>query len=149
MVDLRDARADAVSPASGSTSRGNMATCIREAEHPSSLAQQCATGTATLDVMRRVRCSAAVSVPGAREFRARQPGGVVMSLSKQQHQLPSITVAPDPARAPGPTVPDDVEQRIRESRRRRREQRLDDELAQSFPASDPPSWVLGTTSMPR
>lgn len=27
-----------------------------------------------------------------------------------------------------------------------REQRIDDELAQSFPASDPPSWVLGTVS---
>ncbi|AGG89392.1 MULTISPECIES: hypothetical protein [Rhodanobacter] len=26
------------------------------------------------------------------------------------------------------------------------EQRVDDELAQSFPASDPPSWVQGTVS---
>ncbi len=26
------------------------------------------------------------------------------------------------------------------------ERRIDDELAQSFPASDPPSWVLGTVS---
>jgi DNA-directed RNA polymerase subunit H (RpoH/RPB5) len=126
-----------------------MAAYIREAEHAPSLAQQCATGKATLDVMRRVRCSAAVSVPDAREFRARQYGGVVMSLSKQQHQLPSIVVAPDPARKPGPTVPGDVEKLLRESRRRRREQRVDDELAQSFPASDPPSWVLGTTPTSR
>jgi hypothetical protein len=27
-----------------------------------------------------------------------------------------------------------------------REQRIDDELAQGFPASDPPSWVQGTVS---
>ena len=27
-----------------------------------------------------------------------------------------------------------------------REQRIDDELAESFPASDPPSWVQGTVS---
>ncbi|EIM01360.1 hypothetical protein RHOFW104T7_16275 [Rhodanobacter thiooxydans] len=27
-----------------------------------------------------------------------------------------------------------------------RERRIDDELAQSFPASDPPSWVLGPVS---
>lgn len=33
--------------------------------------------------------------------------------------------------------------------RARREQRIDDELAQSFPASDPPSWVLGTARPPR
>jgi hypothetical protein len=30
----------------------------------------------------------------------------------------------------------------------RAERRIDDELAQSFPASDPPSWTLGTTTAP-
>jgi hypothetical protein len=34
------------------------------------------------------------------------------------------------------------------SRERRREQRIDEELAQSFPASDPPSWVQGTSPDP-
>ena len=30
----------------------------------------------------------------------------------------------------------------------RREQLIDEELAQSFPASDPPSWVQGTSPKP-
>ena len=29
-----------------------------------------------------------------------------------------------------------------------RERRIDEELAQSFPASDPPGWVLGTSRPP-
>ena len=33
--------------------------------------------------------------------------------------------------------------------RLRREQRIDEELAQSFPASDPPSWVQGTAPVPQ
>ncbi|HEV7122150.1 MAG TPA: hypothetical protein VGN24_01835 [Rhodanobacter sp.] len=33
--------------------------------------------------------------------------------------------------------------------RLRREQRIDEELAHSFPASDPPSWVQGTAPVPQ
>lgn len=72
-----------------------------------------------------------------------------MSMSRQQRSLPSATVAPDPIRTPDPKIPDDAVKDLHESRRLRREQRLDEELAQSFPASDPPSWVLGTTPTPR
>ena len=32
--------------------------------------------------------------------------------------------------------------------RERRERRIDEQLAQSFPASDPPGWVLGTSQPP-
>jgi hypothetical protein len=37
----------------------------------------------------------------------------------------------------------DVQAASAEAERRRRERQIDDELAQSFPASDPPSWTMG------
>jgi hypothetical protein len=55
--------------------------------------------------------------------------------SKPQTQPKSALVQPRPHAA------EDVFERVR--RVRRREQRLDDTLDQSFPASDSPGWTLG------
>lgn len=71
-----------------------------------------------------------------------------MQVSRFIHRSPPATVPTDsaPTRDPGATdrAATDLQQL-----RARREQRIDDELAQSFPASDPPSWVLGTARPPR
>lgn len=68
-----------------------------------------------------------------------------MSSTKQQYPSPSVIVVSEQKVAPGQNAAEQVVKDLREARRLRREQRLDEELAQSFPASDPPSWVLGTT----
>ncbi|TAM16938.1 MAG: hypothetical protein EPN68_16095 [Rhodanobacter sp.] len=61
-----------------------------------------------------------------------------MYVSLPQHVPRHALVSPAPvATAP---VPDGA------AAVRAREQRIDAELAQSFPASDPPSWVHGTVS---
>ena len=72
-----------------------------------------------------------------------------MSLTKHQQSLPADTTEPISQHAPDAGISDDVLAARGEVARLRREQRLDDELAQSFPASDPPSWVLGITPTPR
>ncbi|HZX71081.1 MAG TPA: hypothetical protein VFE77_09710 [Rhodanobacter sp.] len=67
-----------------------------------------------------------------------------MSLSTLRRRLHAPVNEPDRAA----TSPDARPQRRRDLRQRR-EQRIDEELAQSFPASDPPSWVQGTAPVPQ
>ena len=64
-----------------------------------------------------------------------------MPLSRQP-RLPPATVVADLTRAPDFQVPEDATKGLHEFRR------LDDELAPSFPASGPPSWVLDTWPTP-
>ncbi len=71
-----------------------------------------------------------------------------MSFSKPNHR-PSFTRGElHPAPPSGAESPVQAVNELRQFRLRR-EQRLDEELAPSFPASDPPSWVDGTTPAPR
>lgn len=68
-----------------------------------------------------------------------------MLLTTQFPTSTDVAMVPKPEQASvGGSALDDLEAR-REAARVLREQRLDDKLAQSFPASDSPSWVLGTT----
>ncbi|MGH8157336.1 MAG: hypothetical protein ACREPQ_04410 [Rhodanobacter sp.] len=57
--------------------------------------------------------------------------------------LPVLHRSP-PGPSPGEPVTTTVEPQDSSESERVREQLVDEQLAQSFPASDPPSWVQGT-----
>lgn len=66
-----------------------------------------------------------------------------MSVSAPHLHVHTADSAPASASA-GVQAPPADERELRQALLRR-ERRIDEELAQSFPASDPPSWVHGTT----
>lgn len=71
-----------------------------------------------------------------------------MSLTLQQPCSPPTALATNPEYPFDAGVADEALEARRDSDRLLREQRLDEELAQRFPASDPPSRVLGTPPTP-
>lgn len=62
--------------------------------------------------------------------------------------LPVSNHSPLPASAGGSDTPETAASREARQRRLEREKLIDDELAQSFPASDPPSWVQSVAPRP-
>ena len=72
-----------------------------------------------------------------------------MSLSALSRRLHHPVSEPDRTLVGGAATPNDAQKEHRRERRLRREQRIDEELAHSFPASDPPSWVQGTAPVPQ
>ncbi|MEO7053130.1 MAG: hypothetical protein ABI128_15835 [Rhodanobacter sp.] len=72
-----------------------------------------------------------------------------MSSSALSRLLQHPVSEPDRTRVAGATTPHDAQKERRREWRLRREQRIDEELAHSFPASDPPSWVQGTAPVPQ
>jgi hypothetical protein len=74
---------------------------------------------------------------------------MVMSSSTLRRRLQAPVNEPDRVASAGAAMPRDARSKRRREWRLRREQRIDEELAHSFPASDPPSWVQGTAPVPQ
>jgi hypothetical protein len=79
--------------------------------------------------------------PGG-SFVVRSPGGIAMSVFR--HPLHRHAVVPERGGIGGSGLSATAALELRAQR----EQRIDEELAQSFPASDPPSWVQGVSPRP-
>lgn len=71
-----------------------------------------------------------------------------MSLPVSQYRPDRPASAPDRAGVANPAMPDKTRHEPRHPLPRQREQQIDEELAASFPASDPPSWVHGAEPAP-
>ncbi len=67
-----------------------------------------------------------------------------MSLPVLQHPLDHSLNEPGRAGVASAATLNHARQEHHHQLRLRRERQIDEELVQSFPASDPPSWVQGT-----
>jgi hypothetical protein len=74
---------------------------------------------------------------------------MVMSSSVLRRRLQAPVNETDRGASAGAALPRDARSARWRELRLRREQRIDEELAHSFPASDPPSWVQGTAPVPQ
>lgn len=72
-----------------------------------------------------------------------------MSLSVLRHRLHYPVNEPHRTGVVGAASSHDPQSEGRHESRLRGEQQIDEELAHSFPASDPPSWVQGTAPVRR
>lgn len=70
-----------------------------------------------------------------------------MSYLFYKHYLQTQAVPPDLGGGSGQATPKSAKPRTHEEFIHNRERCIDDELAASMPASDPPSWTLGGSTI--